>query len=170
MIRPVATARTGGADVAADATTKAAARIADTAPLMRGADIRNDAGRGRAGRGGMGRRGSAEFGFADGLEVGDAGGVRDGAVEADAGPAAVELEGGEHVVEPGAAGDPPAEPRLGHPGQPGDPGAGHAAGPGGGQLLPAPESFRQRVVDRRADRLVDRAAGAVPGGKSTAAR
>jgi len=44
--------------------------------------------------GGMGAAGwgaSAEFGFADGLEVRHAGGVRDGAVEADAGPAAVEL-------------------------------------------------------------------------------
>src|SRR5207244_12703428 len=45
--------------------------------------------------------GLAEFGFADGLEVRHAGGVRDGAVEPDTGPAAVELEGGEHVVEPG---------------------------------------------------------------------
>src|SRR2546423_4729874 len=66
--------------------------------------------------------GSTEFGFADGLEVGHAGGVGDGAVEADARPATVELEGGEHVVEPGAAGDPPPEPRPGRPGQPGEPG------------------------------------------------
>src|SRR5207302_734473 len=83
----------------------------------------------------------AEFGFADGLEVRDAGGVRDGAVEADAPPAAVELEGGEHVVEPGTAGDPPPQPRLGRPGQPGEPDAGHAAGPRGGQLVPAPEAL-----------------------------
>src|ERR1700748_3873051 len=88
---------------------------------------------------GRGAAGSAEFGFADGLEVGHAGGVFDGAVESDAGPAAVELEGGEHVVEPGAAGDPRPEPCPGHPGQPGDPGAGRPARPGGGQLVPAPE-------------------------------
>src|SRR6185312_3003106 len=107
-------------------------------------------------------RALAEFGFADGLEVREAGGVRDGAVETDAPPAAVELEGGEHVVEPGAAGDPPPEPGLGHPGQPGDPDTGDPAGPGCGQLLPAPEALRQRVVDRRADRLVDGAAGIRP--------
>src|SRR6185312_8021464 len=86
-------------------------------------------------------RALAEFGFADGLEVRDAGGVRDGAVEADAPPAAVELEGGEHVVEPGTAGDPPPQPRLGRPGQPGEPDAGHVAGPRGGQLMPAPEAL-----------------------------
>src|SRR5215472_8752084 len=72
--------------------------------------------------------GLAEFGFADGVEAGDAGFVRDGAVETDPGPAAVELEGGEHVVEPGAAGDPPPDPRPGRPGQPGHTEAGHAAG------------------------------------------
>src|SRR5690349_20721320 len=111
---------------------------------------------------GAGRGASAEFGFADGLEVRDAGGVRDGAVEADAPPAAVELEGGEHVVEPGAAGDPPPEPGLGRPGQPGHLDAGHPAGPGRSQLMPAPEALRQRVVDRRADRLVDGSAGIRP--------
>src|SRR5258705_13695524 len=106
--------------------------------------------------------GLAEFGFADGLEVRDAGGVRDGAGEADGGPAAVELESGEHVVEPGAAGEPPAEPGFGHSGQPGDPGAGRPAGPGCGQLVPAAVLVRQNVVNRRADRLVDGAAGIRP--------
>ena len=58
------------------------------------------AGRARPGVRGGRWLGSGELGFADGVEVGDAGLVRDGAVEADPAPAAVELEGGEHVVEP----------------------------------------------------------------------
>src|SRR6267154_5601271 len=51
---------------------------------------------------------SAEIGFAHRLQVRDAALVRDGPVPADPGPAPGKLQLGEHVVEPGAAGDVPA--------------------------------------------------------------
>ena len=74
-------------------------------------------------------------------EVGDGlvrdGLVRDGLVEAEAGLGAVELQGGDHVLEPGALGDPPLDLRDARAGERGGGGADQAAGPGARQPLGA---------------------------------
>src|SRR6516225_8297652 len=103
--RPLTGMRFGGTSspvAAASFTTRSSLRFIPFCPTSPG-----------GGSGDADRR-SAELGFADGLEVRDAGLVRDGAVEADPRPAAVELQGREHVAEPGTAGDPPLNPRLAH--------------------------------------------------------
>ena len=114
---------------------------------------------------------SGEVGVADGLEVGDAGVVADGAGEADAGVAAVVLERREHVVEPGAFGDPPPDPRPGGAGQLGQDSrrarrrdGRWSAGAGACSAPAARCGSASRPPGRR------RLRGFVPAGNSTAAR
>jgi hypothetical protein len=74
-------------------------------------------------------RQSAEVGPVDGDQVRGLGGVGGAAVETDPGVTAVEVQGGDHVGEPRALAEPPADLRRGHPGQAGHGTADHRAGP-----------------------------------------